>query len=719
MPTPKLARYAALLALTFLAFATGAAGAQAPAGTPIQNAASLSYRDQSGQQYSAQSNTVATVYARVGALVVSPKKQNADPAADAIAAGTNVTRTFTIANVSNIDDAYTIQAANAAPGRIVSIAFVTANGTVPVTLGATASPLVPAGGSIQVQVIASSTGLALGTAFPITISAQTTAAGTTNGLQSDDGKQWAVVAPGPQLTGAGGPNTQVTKTVNHSSSVQSNPQSTVMFDIQARNSGGAPASNLVVTDVVPTGLQADLASVAIDGVAAGAAASLAGQTLAIKIPALPAGALLDVTFNATVTGTSIAGATFTNVATIAADGIAPVATTPASVLVGTTNIVFDPTNGNHPIGGAIATLLDASGTPVKLTQSSANGGALGANAQNPFITGSDGAFAFNLQPSQIAPGGSLFYLTISAPGYLNRKIALRITLGTGGLLYDVTSSSMDNQPLAVAGGYALTSQNVNLHDVFGLFGNVPLFTAQTIAISKTVDKPVAQSGDRLVYTIEAGNPSQSSLGPTIIVDTLPAGEAYAPGTARMDGSPLEPAIDGRKLTWSIGGLAAGATHALVYATVVFPSVAAGTTLVNNATASAQVPGTRVSASANATADVRVVAGPFSERGIITGRVFVDGKRLGRFTRGDEGIAGARVFLEDGSSVVTDADGRYSFDGVRPGAHVLRLDTSTLPSTVRPFANARMSSEWSMQRLVHGLFDDGLMQDVNFGVGGSP
>ncbi len=390
--------------MTLVALATGvAASAQAPAGSPIQNAASLSYQDDSGRQYSVESNTVATIFARVGALVVTPKTLRADPAADSVAAGSNVVRTFAIANVSNIDDAYTIQSASAAPGKIVSVEFLTATGAIPVTLGSTTSPVIPAGSSIQVRVVASSAGLALGAAFPVAIAAQTTATGTTNGLQSDDGKQWAVVATGAQFTGAGGPNTQVTKTVNHAASVQSNPRSIVTFDIQARNSGGAPAANLVVSDAVPNGLQADPASVTIDGAAAGTAATLTGQTLTVKIPSLAAGVLLDIAFNATVTGASIAGAMFTNVASIAADGIAPVATTPASVLVGTANIVFDPTGGNRPIGGAIATLLDASGVPVKLFQ-------------NPYTTGADGAFAFDLEPNRIAPAGSRFYLTIVYPG---------------------------------------------------------------------------------------------------------------------------------------------------------------------------------------------------------------------------------------------------------------------------------------------------------------
>ncbi|MGZ3548027.1 MAG: isopeptide-forming domain-containing fimbrial protein [Vulcanimicrobiaceae bacterium] len=686
------------------------------AGTRVVNTASVAYQDTSGQSYSTQSNAVITAFAPVGALVVTPKQAQANPASDSFAIGANVTRTFTITNVSNIDDAYTVAKIGAAPGKVVSVAFVTPGGTLPATIGTTASPSIHPGESIGVQVVIATTGVALGTAFPITMTAQTTGGGTTNGLQSDTGEQWALTATAPHFTGVNGPNAQIVKTVDRAAIVQSNPGATVTFDIAAKNSGGSAATNVILTDAVPNGLQPDVTSVSIGGAPAGPSAKLSGQTLTVTIPSLAAGALADISFNATVINAAIAGATFTNVATLAADGVPPQGTTPASVLVGTANVVFDPATNNHPVAGAVITLLDANGNPVKLPAAT---GALDGNVRNPFTTGADGSYTFALAPSQIAAGGSRFYLTIAAPGFLNRKIQLDIEPGTGGLLYDVTSMSLDNRPLARAGGYALTSQNVQLSDVFGLFGNIPLFTAQAITISKNVDKQVAAPGDRLVYTIAFGNPSQSPLGRTQLVDTLPAGEAYAPGTARMDGAPLEPTVNARTLTWTVSSLNAGGGHTLVYATVVFPSVAAGTTLVNAVTASTSIPGTHAYATANATADVRIVGGAFSQSSIITGRIYVDANHAGRFKNGDRGLAGVRIFLEDGSSVVTDREGRYSFAGVRPGMHVLRVDISTLPPATHPFTAARANSAWAMQRLIHGLFDDGLIEDVNFGVSAAP
>jgi hypothetical protein len=155
--------------------------------------------------------------------------------------------------------------------------------------------------------------------------------------------------------------------------------------------------------------------------------------------------------------------------------------------------------------------------------------------------------------------------------------------------------------------------------------------------------------------------------------------------------------------------AAGIKHKLMYAVVVFPSVPAGTLLTNSATATAAISGTLVNVNASASATVQVVDGALSDRSVITGRVFLDVAHNEHFMRGDRGIAGVRVYMEDGSAALTDAQGRFSFPAARPGVHVLRVDGATLPAGVHGIT----------QRLVHGLLDDGLMEDIEFGLEGSP
>ena len=62
--------------------------------------------------------------------------------------------------------------------------------------------------------------------------------------------------------------------------------------------------------------------------------------------------------------------------------------------------------------------------------------------------------------------------------------------------------------------------------------------------------------------------------------------------------------------------------------------------------------------------------------------------MGRVVEGDcatpteksPGVAGVRVYLEDGRYSVTDEEGKYHFEDVEPGTHVVQMDTVTVPQT---------------------------------------
>ena len=505
------------------------------------------------------------------------------------------------------------------------------------------------------------------------------------------------------------------------------PGETVTYSIAFRNYGGSPATNVVVTDDVPAGIHALPQTVAINGVSAASSATLAGQRLTVKMSAMAVNESDVLTFDAVVDGTLIAGSSYVNVASVSADGIPATGTTPASVFVGVGNIVYDGyAGGGSPIGGATLTVRDLqTHALVQLPQTAPQ--ALGrapqdtlagpaglppntANA-NPFTTGTDGAYSFVFAQQQLGTPASpaRLELDITAPGYRDRRVEVIITPDATGLLYSATLSSLDDQQLARAGGFELVASNVSLSEVFGLLGNQPMFTSHPLTVSKTVDRDVASGGDRLLYTVQVGSQG-AQFGATRVVDTLPAGVVYAPGTARVDGVPVEPQRDGRVLTWTFPSLVAQRT--VTYACVVMPFTADGSTLINVVDVdTSSNGGLRVHGSA--TADTRVVAGALGNRIVVTGRVFVDAARTGRFRDGDKGVPGVRVFLEDGESVTTDRYGRFTFPSVHPGQHVLRVDTTTLPSGVRAYDDRRYDSPRSLQRLLHGLYDAGLMHDVNF------
>jgi uncharacterized repeat protein (TIGR01451 family) len=488
----------------------------------------------------------------------------------------------------------------------------------------------------------------------------------------------------------------------------------------------------VLIDDVPAGIVAQPQTVMLNGVNAASSAALAGQRLTVKIGTLGVGAVETVTFDAIVQTSAATGSTYVNVATVSADGIAATATTPASVLVGLGNVVYDGFGGGGtPVNGAVLTLRDfATKAIVPLPQvggpqgSSSRrspldsligvpAGGLPPNAgnKNSFTTGADGAYSFVFDQAQLGTVAqpAQYELDISAPGYRDRRIQVTISPDASGLLYNATLRQLDDQMLAAPGGFTLIANSVSLSDVFGLLGNLPLFAPHPLAVSKTVDRDVASGGDRLVYTVQVGS-QNAQLGATTVIDTLPAGIVYAPGTARVDGVPVEPKREGRILTWAFPSLTA--QHTITYACVVMPFTADGATLVNVVDVDASS-GTGARVHGTASAETRVVAGALGNRIVITGRVFVDAARTGRFRDGDKGVPGVRIYLEDGSSVTTDQYGRFTFPSVHPGQHVLRVDPSSLPAGVRAYDDHRFDSPRSLQRLLHGLYDAGLMHDVNF------
>jgi uncharacterized repeat protein (TIGR01451 family) len=680
------------------------------------------------------SNTVSTTVASIGSIAVSPKEVACDPQADLFPVGPPLVRLFTIVNNSNVPDAYTVQSLTTTAGTITGAAFLSATGAAtPLTVDQTVSPTVQPGQSVTVQVTVATTSIAVATHLSISLGARTTVLSTVNGLQSDAGQQCGIATAGASFGAPQGANTPLALLVNSLSSVQVLPGATVNYTLSFENFGGIAAANGLMTVTLPSGLLANPNTVMLNGNSlagasiapqpvSGPAAKSQGslpqaqgaQVIVIPFGAVPSGVAQTITFSAIVSTANQVGTTLVSVAVLQADNAAAVRSQPAGLFIGTANVIFDGAAGaSRPIAGATVQLVDPA-LATSLLQPV--GAATAPNTQNtnPYITGSDGTYSFGLSSPQYSHSGSAvdYSLLISASGYLNRKIQIALTPNAMDNLYSATVRALDGQPLAGAGGFTLTKSDVTLNDVYGFFGNFPLFTTQAVTISKSADRSSASAGDRVVFTVQFAGNGPTTLGTTTVVDTLPPGLVYAPGTGRLDGVDAEPAAQGGVLTWTLPSLSL--THTIMYATVIMPSVAAQATLTNSVTINSAFPSSPGTfATASAKAAVQVVAGVFTDRIVITGRVFTDDRGSGRFAVGDSGVPGVRLFLEDGESVVTDPYGRFSFPAARPGMHVLRLDKTTLPAHIAAFDDDSYDSERSARRLVHGIFDGGLMQDVNF------
>jgi uncharacterized repeat protein (TIGR01451 family) len=699
------------LIAAIVALATARALAATPAGTIISNTASLTYSDPNGVVQTVQSNTLTATVAAVSAVAVGPKESGCNPQTDAVAAKQPFIRTFTVTNGGNVPDAYTITASTTV-GTVTSISVIGAGGATTALSNGGTLPLAP-GAVAQIAVTVNPGTAAIGTNIEVSLTATSTSSASPG---SDTASQCAIIANGAAISGPGGAGTPVLKLVNGQPLAEVLPGTTVTYSIAFMNSGQQAANDIVVTDAVPTGINPQLATVQVNGIAVPpGSATLSGQTLTVTIPTLAPGAHDVVTFAALVTTSTTVGQTYVNTVTISANGTTPAQSTPASVFVGVGNIVYDGLAGQSaPVAGATLTLTQGSGTAMSLA---ASGFPPNTSNANPYVTGSSGAYAFAIGANQIGSGD--YTLSITAPGYLNRKIGLKLVPNPLGTLYSVTLTSLDGQLLATPGGFALVKGPVTLNNVYGLFGNLPLFRAQNITVTKAVDRSFASSGDRLVYTLTFANVG-TPLGLTTVVDTLPPGVVYAPGTGRVDGVREEPKTAGRVLTWTLPSLAV--QHVIMYAAVILPGTEENQVLTNQVTVTAQSTNDpAITASASAAVQTQVVAGVFTNRTVVTGRVFYDVRGTGRFVAGDVGIGGVRIYLEDGESVVTDATGRYDFPGVEPGMHVLKLDASTLPPNAKPYADGNFSwdDERSTRRLLHGVFDGGILEDINFALRGAP
>ena len=694
----------------------------------IVNAVVGNYEDSKGHAYGGASNSASVSVAGVAAAMVLPKQVSADPVADAVTGGTVATKTFTITNDSNIPNAYIISAVAISAGSVRSVAFTpTGSAPVVVTLGTTVSPTVPISQSITVTVAVSTVGATVGSNIAVTLTAATTAS-SINGPQSDTGKAWIFVAGGAAISGTAPVNTSIVShaspalpvgvLVNGVPAVQAAPGETLTFSVPFTNIGDAPAIGVVVTDKVPPQLQAIAGSFLLQctdhktgkNVAPppGTQLALNGNTATAMIPLLKPGIDVSFAFQAIPNSALAIGTTIQNPATITAQLLAQIAARPAVIFIGAMDIVYDGLSGSaHPVSGAAVTLADpASGVPAKLPAAGVS--ALNPSNTDPVSTLGSGAFGFLL------PAGTSretdYDLYVKAAGYLNRKIKVAVTLDPDGLP-TTTLTALDGLPIATAGGFDLTAGPVAVTGVTGFFGNVPLFSPRTLELSLAVDRTVASAGDRLGYTLDYGPGNRPVPGTAELSVVLPPGVAYAHDTARLGALSGEPVAAGRTLRWPLKDVAE--QRVLTFDAVVLPGVTEGGVIRTQAHLAIVISG--ASFGVDAEADVAIVGGALSARSILTGRVFADHAGNGRFEPGDLGLAGVRIFLEDGESVQTDRDGRFSFPAARPGMHVLHLDPITLPPGMHPYHGFAVNDPRSSLRLVHGIFDSGLMDDVNFAV----
>lgn len=343
--------------------------------------------------------------------------------------------------------------------------------------------------------------------------------------------------------------------------------------------------------------------------------------------------------------------------------------TDVEVLADPFGVVFDSETG-EPVDGATITLIDdATGQPATVF---AEDGV--TSWPSTVISGqpiTDGAG----RVTQMGPGEFWFPLTFlgryrlvieppepyTAPSVVSRAELARLARPDG-RSFVITDGSF-------GGVFVLDDPNPVQIDI-------PLDRPSLeLNLTKTASRQRVVPGDVVFYALTASNADPSRVKRSVVLTDVPSRDLrLRPDTVRVNGAEAPDAVtiasDGSSLTINLGDLAGGASARVTYAMSVRPDAPPGRA-VNDAVVTDSLGRT-----ARASAVIDVERETIADRMTIIGRVTAGPCWLEEEQR--RGIPGVRVMLEDGSFAITDADGRYHFEGVVPGTHVVQASRMTLP-----------------------------------------
>jgi uncharacterized repeat protein (TIGR01451 family) len=207
----------------------------------------------------------------------------------------------------------------------------------------------------------------------------------------------------------------------------------------------------------------------------------------------------------------------------------------------------------------------------------------------------------------------------------------------------------------------------------------------SLVVEKATVSPTARVGDVVPYTINiTNNLSVDRIGVSI-VDLIPVGFTYRPGSGSIDGVGVEPVQNGRRLVWGGQTIGAGST-VTVTVNLGVGAAAVGTEFVNQAWVEDPVTGGRISNVGKAV--VRREVEHVFDCGEIIGKVFDDKNRDGYQNKGEPGLPGVRIATVKGLLVTSDKHGRFhvacaDLPDERIGSNfIMKVDTRTLPSGYR-------------------------------------
>ncbi len=332
------------------------------------------------------------------------------------------------------------------------------------------------------------------------------------------------------------------------------------------------------------------------------------------------------------------------------------------ILIDPYGFVFDSASG-APVDGALVSLFDVtSGQPATVFYDD------GSPGYPSTVTSGDTSFGFptgGYRFPLIQPGRTYRLDVLPPAGYgTPSQIPADVLRDRFGSQY-----AIDDQA-SFAGGFPINPGPIIRVDI-------PADPAASgLWLSKESTHAVVAIGDFLQYTLALENLNSSGIATDVTIDDhLPTGFHYQKDSLEINGSKADNPVvsrDGRALSMTLGDIPAGQNVTLTYVVEVAAGAKTGDA-INRAIAQ-DVIGTT---SNLATARVVVRDDFLSNQAFILGRVMIGACESPDTEK--EGLANARIYLEDGSYVITDNDGSYHYEGVEPGIHVVQLDLDTVPA----------------------------------------
>lgn len=371
-----------------------------------------------------------------------------------------------------------------------------------------------------------------------------------------------------------------------------------------------------------------------------------------------------------------------------------------SLPVDPSGVVYD-SGLRQAVPGAVVTLrpdgVCSGWNPATQMVGAGAGGYTIAGDRISMTVGADGFYQFLFTPG--APPRCNFALEVVPPaGYSFVSTAIPPSAGPllppggpGSVFPVQPNAGAPTGPVGPATSYFLTlssgSAGANV-----IHNHIPLDPAlpSAVTLAKTGDRAQAEIGDSVRYAITVRAAVGALPRQTTVVDRLPAGFTYIRGTATANGVAIADPQGGigPQLAFNLGAMPASREIVLHYRVRIGVGAAEGDGLNRARAHACGVPAGCVGADFSplpgsiATNEgqhrVRVSGGVFGTAACFAGKIFVDCNNNHVQDPEELGIPGVRLVMQDGTSFVSDSEGKYSMCGLPPKSHVLKVDGLTLP-----------------------------------------